>query len=59
MAVITVALVPATPAALVHPAVTVAMLPSLAVFLRDYLAVTGRLDGPVGHEAAGRSGDRP
>lgn len=43
MVVVTVALVPATPAAVVWPVATLAMLPSLAVFGRDYLAVTGRL----------------
>lgn len=43
MVVITVALVPVTPMSIVHPAATAAMLPSLAVFTRDYLAVTGRL----------------
>jgi CDP-diacylglycerol--glycerol-3-phosphate 3-phosphatidyltransferase len=46
MIVITMALVPVTPAALVWPLATLAMLPSLAVFLRDYLAVTGRIGGP-------------
>jgi CDP-diacylglycerol--glycerol-3-phosphate 3-phosphatidyltransferase len=42
MVVVTVALLPVAPATLVRPTATVAMLPSLAVFLRDYLAVTGR-----------------
>jgi CDP-diacylglycerol--glycerol-3-phosphate 3-phosphatidyltransferase len=40
MVFITAALLPITPADLVWPAATLVMLPSLAVFLRDYLAVT-------------------
>ena len=44
MAFITVALTPVVPAGVVHAAATVAVAPSLAVFVRDYLAVTGRLD---------------
>lgn len=43
MAFIAVALVPVVPATVVHPAATVALVPSLAVFLRDWLAVSGRL----------------
>jgi CDP-diacylglycerol--glycerol-3-phosphate 3-phosphatidyltransferase len=42
MGVITVALAPALPASAVHPLALVAAIPSLAVFARDYLAVTGR-----------------
>ncbi|GAB3314309.1 CDP-alcohol phosphatidyltransferase family protein [Haloplanus rallus] len=45
MAFITVALTPLLPAAVVHPAALVVVVPSLATFVRDYLAVTGRLDG--------------
>jgi len=45
MAFITVALLPLLPAAVVHPAALVVVTPSLATFARDYLAVTGRLDG--------------
>lgn len=40
MVFITVALLPVAPAILVRPAAVLVMLPSLAVFLRDYLAVT-------------------
>jgi CDP-diacylglycerol--glycerol-3-phosphate 3-phosphatidyltransferase len=40
MVFITVALLPVTPADLVRPAAILIMLPSLAVFLRDYFAVT-------------------
>jgi len=43
MAFLTVALVPATPTDLVHAAAPVVLAPSLAVFARDYLAVSGRL----------------
>lgn len=43
MAVIATALVPATPRPVVWPLATAAMLPSLAVFARDYLVVTGRI----------------
>lgn len=45
MAFITVALTPVLPAALVHPASLLVVSPSLATFARDYLSVTGRLDG--------------
>ena len=43
MAFIAAALVPVAPVALVHPAATVALVPSLALFGRDWLAVSGRL----------------
>ena len=43
MAFITVALVPATPTGLVWTAAPFVLAPSLAVFVRDYLAVSGRL----------------
>lgn len=43
MAVIAVALPPVLPVAVVHPAAILAMLPSLAFFVRDWLAVSGRL----------------
>jgi len=43
MAVITVALLPVLPVEVVHPAAVLAMLPSLALFGRDWLAVSGRL----------------
>jgi len=43
MGFITVALAPALPPSVVHPAALVVAAPSLAVFGRDYLAVTGRL----------------
>lgn len=45
MAVITGALLPVTPPRLVWPLATLAVVPSLAVFSRDFLSVTGRLDG--------------
>jgi CDP-diacylglycerol--glycerol-3-phosphate 3-phosphatidyltransferase len=43
MGFITVALAPALPTAVVHPASVVVAVPSLATFVRDYLSVTGRL----------------
>lgn len=43
MAFIAVALVPVLPATLVHPLAAVALAPSLALFARDWLAVSGRL----------------
>jgi CDP-diacylglycerol--glycerol-3-phosphate 3-phosphatidyltransferase len=43
MAFITTALPPVVPVAVVYPASAVVLAPSLAVFLRDYLVVTGRL----------------
>nr|WP_227132885.1 CDP-alcohol phosphatidyltransferase family protein [Halorubellus salinus] len=42
MAVVAFALLPVTRPAVAWPVATVAMIPSLAVFARDYLAVTGR-----------------
>jgi CDP-diacylglycerol--glycerol-3-phosphate 3-phosphatidyltransferase len=42
MAVIAFALLPVTPRAVVWPVATAAMAPTLLVFARDYLAVTGR-----------------
>ena len=42
MVVITLALLPVVPPTIAWPAATLAMLPSIAVFCRDYLAVTGR-----------------
>lgn len=46
MAFIAVALVPLLPSSVVHPAATVALVPSLALFARDWLAVSGRLPRP-------------
>lgn len=40
---ITVALAPVLPVSVVHPASILVVAPSLAVFARDYLSVTGRL----------------
>ncbi|QLG29489.1 CDP-alcohol phosphatidyltransferase family protein [Halorarum halophilum] len=45
MVFITVALAPVLPAGVLRVAAAVALLPSLLVFLRDYLVVSGRLDG--------------
>lgn len=45
MAVIAIALPPVLPAELVHPAATIALVPSLAVFGRDWLAVSNRPPG--------------
>ena len=45
MAFITVALLPVVPPDLVHPVAIVVMSPSLAIFGRDYLHVTGRIAG--------------
>lgn len=42
MAFVAAALAPVVPAPVVHPAATVALVPSLAVFARDWLAVSGR-----------------
>jgi CDP-diacylglycerol--glycerol-3-phosphate 3-phosphatidyltransferase len=49
MAFITVALVPAAPTGLVRAVAPVVLAPSLAVFARDYLAVSGRLPGRTHH----------
>lgn len=43
MGLITVALLPALPTAVVHPAATLALLPSIGLFLRDWLVVSGRV----------------
>ncbi|WP_181692088.1 CDP-alcohol phosphatidyltransferase family protein [Natronomonas sp. LN261] len=45
MAFVTVALVPAAPTGLVRTVAPVVLAPSLAVFGRDYLAVSGRIPG--------------
>lgn len=45
MSFIAVALAPVLPVALVRPLTVVVLVPSLAVFARDYLAVSGRLRG--------------
>ena len=45
MVFVTVALVPPTPTELVWALAPVVLAPSLAVFVRDYLVVTGRLSG--------------
>lgn len=45
MVVITVALLPVVPEAIVHPVASVALVPSLAWFLRDWFAVSGGLPG--------------
>jgi len=52
MAVIAFALLPATPRAVVWPVATAAMVPSLAVFARDYLSVTGWFGKPNANETA-------
>lgn len=44
MAFIAIALPPLVPTTVVHPLAAVMLVPSLAVFLRDYLDVTGRID---------------
>jgi len=44
MGFIAVALAPVLPTSVVHPLALVVVAPSLAVFARDYLAVTGRID---------------
>lgn len=51
MAFITFALAPVTPAAVVWPAAALLAVPSLLVFGRDFLVVTGRWDG-LGDDAA-------
>lgn len=43
MALIAVALPPVLPVAIVHPVALVALVPSLVVFLRDWIVVSGRL----------------
>ena len=55
MAFITAALLPITPPALAWPAATLVMLPSLAVFLRDYLAVRGGFRKAKANEISGSS----
>lgn len=55
MVFITVALLPVAPADLVRPAATLVMLPSLVVFLRDYLAVTRRFREAKAKEISGPS----
>jgi CDP-diacylglycerol--glycerol-3-phosphate 3-phosphatidyltransferase len=52
MAVVAFALLPLTSAAVAWPVATVAMVPSLAVFARDYLAVTGRFPEANPNETA-------
>lgn len=47
MAFIAVALAPVVPASVTHPTAVVVLVPTLAVFVRDYLAVTGRLGGSM------------
>jgi CDP-diacylglycerol--glycerol-3-phosphate 3-phosphatidyltransferase len=51
MVVVTAALLPLTPASVAWPVATLAMLPSLAVFGRDYLVVTGRFGVPNAHDS--------
>lgn len=55
MVFITVALLPVTSPALVRPVATLVMLPSLAVFLRDYLAVTRGFRKAKANEISGLS----
>jgi CDP-diacylglycerol--glycerol-3-phosphate 3-phosphatidyltransferase len=55
MAVVALALLPVVPASVAWPAATFAMLPSLAVFVRDYLVVTGRLGVPNARDAPNTS----
>jgi CDP-diacylglycerol--glycerol-3-phosphate 3-phosphatidyltransferase len=57
MAVVAFALVPLTPASIVWPIATAAMLPSLAVFARDYLVVTGWFAKPNANETADPSSE--
>jgi CDP-diacylglycerol--glycerol-3-phosphate 3-phosphatidyltransferase len=45
MAFITAALLPVVPVAAVRPAAAVVVVPSLVVFVRDYLVVSGRIGG--------------
>lgn len=52
MTVVAFALVPLTPVAVVWPVATTAMVPSLGVFARDYLAVTGRFGKANANETA-------
>lgn len=48
MVVITVALAPVVPVAIVHPAATIALVPSLAMFARDWVAVSRGVPGGDG-----------
>jgi CDP-diacylglycerol--glycerol-3-phosphate 3-phosphatidyltransferase len=57
MVFITGALLPVAPASLVRPAAAVVLLPSLAVFVRDYLAVAGHLGGGPMEGGPGRGPD--
>jgi CDP-diacylglycerol--glycerol-3-phosphate 3-phosphatidyltransferase len=58
MGFIAVALAPVLPASVLHPLALVVAAPSLAVFARDYLAVTGRLGStpPVGSKSTDEGG---
>lgn len=58
MGFITVALAPVLPASVLHPLALVVAAPSLAVFARDYLAVTGRRGStpPVGSKSTDEGG---
>jgi CDP-diacylglycerol--glycerol-3-phosphate 3-phosphatidyltransferase len=58
MGFIAVALAPVLPASVLHPLALVVVAPSLAVFARDYLAVTGRLSSapPVAAESTDEGG---
>jgi CDP-diacylglycerol--glycerol-3-phosphate 3-phosphatidyltransferase len=58
MAFITAALLPVVPVSIVAPAAAVVVTPSLLVFARDYLVVTGRL-GAASSPAAERSEPTP
>jgi CDP-diacylglycerol--glycerol-3-phosphate 3-phosphatidyltransferase len=55
MVVVALALLPVVPPRLAWPAATLAMAPSLAVFARDYLVVTGRLGMPNAQDSTNQS----
>ena len=61
MAFITAALAPVVPVAVVVPAAAVVVVPSLAVFVRDYLVVSGRLrrDSDADSNATGADQTEP
>ncbi|WP_380677743.1 CDP-alcohol phosphatidyltransferase family protein [Salinigranum sp. GCM10025319] len=58
MAFITAALLPVVPVAAVRPAAAVVVAPSLVVFVRDYLVVSGRLGGSAEPQAKSNAVDR-
>ena len=59
MAFITAALLPVVPVAMVRPTAAVVVAPSLVVFVRDYLVVSGRLGGTAEPQTNAAAVDSP